>query len=153
MVDALVQRMHDAQYFNVSVVHVHFNEVIMQLPFSEHLVGNPASGAVHTGAIHALMQACSSANAVCAMFYYNRNLQLPALIDLRVDHMHPVFSDKPVLARSHMCQVTEEAWHAKCIAYQSSVDTPCAIAAATYLCGDTNLISQEFRSDLLGEAK
>ncbi len=101
----------------------------LRLPYSEKLVGNPATGVVHGGVITAMLdQACGMAIG-CA-------LETPmgmATLDLRIDYMKPATPLEEILIEAECLKLTREIAFARARAFHTAIDDPIAIATGTFM--------------------
>jgi len=93
--------------------------LVLELPYSEHIIGNPETGAIHGGAITTLMDTASGSVMICAL----EDFELCPTLDLRVDYMHPAEPGKPVFARAETYKVTPNIIFTRCEAYQQEGGT------------------------------
>ena len=70
--------------------------LVMELPYSDKIIGNPDTGVIHGGAITTLMDTTSGSMMICAL----EEFELCPTLDLRVDYMRPAEPHKPVFARA-----------------------------------------------------
>ena len=102
---------------------------VIRLPWSELLVGDPASGVLHGGVITTLMDTACGAAAMCA-------LQDPvpfATLDLRIDYLRPATPRRELFARAECYRVTRSILFVRGIAYHEAPDDPVANATATFM--------------------
>lgn len=102
--------------------------VVLELPWAEHLVGNPDSGVLHGGAITSLLDACCGG----AVF-----LKMPspipiATLDLRIDYLKPATPRRGVIARAECYKLGRSVAFARALAYHDESD-PIASAAGTFM--------------------
>ena len=101
----------------------------LRLPYSEKLIGNPATGVVHGGVITAMLdQACGMA--------IGSALDTPmgmATLDLRIDYMKPATPREEILIESECLKITHDIAFARACAFHTSVDDPVAIATGTFM--------------------
>ncbi|KXS50700.1 PaaI family thioesterase [Marinobacter persicus] len=93
--------------------------LLMELPYSEKIIGNPDTGAIHGGAITTLMDTTSGSVIICALDEF----ELCPTLDLRVDYMHPAEPGKPVFARAETYKITSNIIFTRCEAYQDEGNT------------------------------
>ena len=102
--------------------------VVMELPWAEHLVGNPDTGVLHGGAITALLDACSGASVFLKM-----RAPIPiATLDLRIDYLKPATPRRPVIARAECYKLGRSVAFTRALAYLDEAD-PIASAAGTFM--------------------
>jgi uncharacterized protein (TIGR00369 family) len=105
-------------------------EVTMRLPYRPELVGNPESGAIHSGALtvlldHTLGTAGICCNAVGAM--------ITPTLDLRIDHLGVAPAGRDILATARVYRVTRRILFVEGFAWCESRDKPIARAAGSWV--------------------
>jgi uncharacterized protein (TIGR00369 family) len=93
--------------------------LVMELPYSDQVIGNPVTGVIHGGAITTLMDTASGSVMICALDEF----ELCPTLDLRVDYMRPAEPRKPVFARAETYKVTKNIIFTRCEAYQEGGET------------------------------
>lgn len=104
------------------------DEVWMRLPYKPEIVGHPATGVIHGGAISTLM------DAACGMAIMVR-LGGPskiATLDLRIDYMKPARAGHAVIAHTRCYKVTRQICFVRGTAYVDDESDPVATVAATF---------------------
>lgn len=115
------------QRLGITVVSARENELILELPYSDVIIGNPVTGVIHGGAITTLMDTTAGAAVLCAM----PEFELCPTLDLRVDYMRSAKPGAPVYARASCYRVTNNILFMRCEAYQ--VDRTVAHCVATFM--------------------
>ncbi len=126
-VDRFVSVLAQCQELGITVVSARENELILQLPYSDRIVGNPDTGVIHGGAITTLMDTTAGAGVLCAM----PEFELCPTLDLRVDYMRSAKPGEPVYARASCYRVTSSILFMRCEAYQ--VDRTVGHCVATFM--------------------
>lgn len=126
-VDAFVSVLAQCQALGIRVVAARENELILELPYSEQIIGNPDNGVIHGGAITTLMDTAAGAAVLCAM----PEFELCPTLDLRVDYMRAAKPGMPVYARASCYRRTSNILFMRCEAYQ--VDRSVAFCVATFM--------------------
>ncbi len=90
------------------------NRLVLELPYSQKIVGNPETGVIHGGGITTLMDTASGTVILCAL----PDFELCPTLDLRVDYMRPAEPGHSVYARAHAYRVTDNIIFTRCEAYQ-----------------------------------
>jgi uncharacterized protein (TIGR00369 family) len=103
--------------------------VLMRLPFSPDLVGNPETGVLHGGVITALVDAACGAAVILGM----NPLRPIATLDLRIDHLASVPPGESVSCRAHCVKVTRQVAFARATAFAHDEAEPVATVAATFM--------------------
>jgi uncharacterized protein (TIGR00369 family) len=120
------------------IVDASAGKVLMRLPYSRKLVGNPDTGVLHGGAITAMLDhACGmsvgTALGVIVTDASARNSTSYATLDLRIDYMKAARPDADVWVAGECVKVTRQIVFARGRAYQDSPDDPIATATATFM--------------------
>ena len=110
------------------VLAIH-NELTMELPYSNAIIGNPETGVIHGGAITTLMDTTSGSVVICGL----PEFELCPTLDLRVDYMHAAEPGKPVFAKATCYKITKNIIFTRCLAYQDSDEEPVAQCVATFM--------------------
>lgn len=126
-VDSFISVLAQCQALGISVVSARENELILELPYSNAIVGNPDTGVIHGGAITTLMDTTAGAGVLCAM----PEFELCPTLDLRVDYMRSARPEQPVYARASCYRVTNNILFMRCEAYQ--IDRTVAHCVATFM--------------------
>jgi len=123
--------------------------LVVRLPYSEQIIGNPETGVIHGGAITSLMdQACGLAVAQSLA----PDFDITPTIDLRIDYMRPAEPHKDVLAYVTAYRKTKSVVFARGIAYQDNRNQPIAHCVANFMrMGLSKVPWQEFKHGGQGE--
>jgi len=137
-VDGFISVLAQCQALGITVTSARENELILELPYSEKIIGNPDTGVIHGGAITTLMDTAAGAGVLCAL----PEFELCPTLDLRVDYMRSARPDQPVYARASCYRVTKNIVFMRCEAYQ--IDRTVAHCVATFMrMGDKGIPSLE----------
>lgn len=113
-VERFINTLNQAQELGLTVRDAVQGHLILQLPYSEKIIGNPETGVIHGGAITTLMDTASGSVMICAI----DDFELCPTLDLRVDYMRPAEPGKPVYARAEVRKMTQNIAFTRCEAYQ-----------------------------------
>jgi uncharacterized protein (TIGR00369 family) len=111
------------------IVDAERRAIVAALPYADELVGDPATGAVHPGAITALIDQVSGAAASLATNPPN----LVATLDLRLDHLRAPLAGRTIVARAESYRVTRHIVFVRCVAHQGDLEQPIAIGVSSFM--------------------
>lgn len=126
-VERFVGVLAQCQELGIRVVSARENELILELPYNEKIIGNPDTGVIHGGAITTLMDTTAGAGVLCA----TPKFELAPTLDLRVDYMRSAKPGQPVYARASCYRTTSNILFMRCEAYQ--IDRTVAHCVATFM--------------------
>lgn len=127
-VSRFVGSLAQCQHLGIRPMSATDNELVLELPYSQHIVGNPETGVIHGGAITTLMDTASGTVVICAL----PEFELCPTLDLRVDYMAAAEPEKPVFAHAVAYKVTRNIIFTRCEAYQEEGKT-IARCVATFM--------------------
>jgi uncharacterized protein (TIGR00369 family) len=124
------------------IVEASAGKVLMRLPYSRHLIGNPDTGVLHGGAItgmldHACGMAVGTGLGVIITEAAARQTTSYATLDLRVDYMKAAKPEADVWVKGECVKITRQIVFARACAYQDSADDPIATATGTFITTET----------------
>ena len=103
----------------------------MRLPYADALVGDPATGVLHGGAISSLIDATCGA----AVFMKLTRPLAIATLDLRIDYLKPATPGLDVFARADTIKLTRNVGFVRALAYHDDPADPIAAATGTFMIG------------------
>jgi len=124
------------------IVEASAGKVLMRLPYSNKLVGNPDTGVLHGGAItgmldHACGMAVGTGLGVIITEAQARQTTSYATLDLRIDYMKAAKPGADVWVVGECVKITRQIVFARGRAYQDSADDPIALATGTFITTET----------------
>ena len=102
---------------------------VVEIPYSEELVGDPVSGGLHGGVVTTLLDSAGGAAVVSAL----REPGPIATLDLRIDYLRGSTPGAALRARVECYKVTRQVAFVRGVAYNDDADDPVASMAGTFM--------------------
>lgn len=127
--ERFLSALRHCQVLNMQVHSVDGEGLILRLPYSPSIVGNPQTGAVHGGAITTLMDTALGMATLCSL----PEFEVCPTLDLRIDYMSPGVADQDLFGHAHCYRVSREVIFIRGTAYQADPEQPIAQVVGTYM--------------------
>ncbi len=124
------------------VIELRHGYGLMQVPYDECLIGNPATGVVHGGVITAFLDTLCG---LVVMASIPRGTAI-ATLDLRIDYLRPADPNIDILGSAECYKVTKTIAFVRGIAYQGTFRDPIANCTGTFMLGATGFQAEAGRS-------
>lgn len=110
-------------------VSIDIGRAALSLPYNKNLIGSPATGVIHGGAVTTLLdQACGL--AAIAGFEEPTST---ATLSLSIDYMRAAKPGETIIARAHCYKATRHVAFIRAFAHDGDEDDPLATAQATFM--------------------
>ena len=123
-----IESIPHARALSMEFVEIGAGEAELTMPYDKRLVGDPATGVIHGGAISTLMDTCGGA----AVMSHPANLGATATIDLRIDYMRAATPGQRISARATCYHITRTVAFVRAVAMDEDRDNPVATATGAF---------------------
>lgn len=135
------------QHLGMTVEQADESGLVIKLPYSDLIVGDPIKGLVHGGAITTLMDTCCGISTVC----YLEDFEICPTLDLRIDYMHPAEPHLPIYGFAECYRLTSTIIFTRGVAYQRSREEPLAHVVGTFMRMGKGQLETTRKPDSAGE--
>jgi uncharacterized protein (TIGR00369 family) len=126
----LVEPLKHCKQLGLTVLEAEQGKLLMALPYSEKIIGNPETGVIHGGALTTLLDTACGFAAVASLDVF----EIAPTLDLRIDYMRPATKGKIVLAKAEAYRITPNVIFASAWAYhEDDSDRPIARCTASFM--------------------
>ena len=123
-----IEAIPHSQALGMTLTEIDAGTATITMPWAEHLVGDPRTGVIASGAVSALMDTCCGA----AVMAHPANPGGTATIDLRIDYMRPAEGGRDIIGEAECYHVTRSVAFVRARATDDDTDRPVATAAGAF---------------------
>lgn len=123
-----IEAMPHSRALNMALDELGDGMAVMSMPYDETLVGDPATGVIHGGAVSSLMDTCSGT----AVMAHSSGPTTTATLDLRIDYMRPATPGQTITARATCYHMTRSVAFVRAVATDDDIDNPVASATGAF---------------------
>lgn len=128
MARAFIDALPHASALNMRLEEVRDGRSVISMPYDVRLVGDPATGVLHGGAVSALMDTASGA----AVMSHPEAPMSTATLDLRIDYFRPATPGQAVVARAECHHVTRSVAFVRVLAHDDDENRPVAMGTGAF---------------------
>lgn len=123
-----IEALPHCRAMSMELVSLGDGEAIMSMPYDTKLVGDPATGVIHGGAVSSLMDTCGGT----AVMAHPSGPSMTATLDLRIDYMRPATPGQTIIATASCYHVTRSVAFVRAVATDDDADNPVASATGAF---------------------
>ena len=123
-----MQALPHVHELGLQIIRLDGGHATIVMPYDPRLVGDPATGVLHGGAISVLMDTASGASVMC----HPAAPVSTATLDLRIDYFRPATPGQTITARAECHHVTRSVAFVRVMATDSDETRPVAIGTGAF---------------------
>lgn len=125
---AFIEALPHASALNMRLEAIGDGQATISMAYDARLVGDPATGVLHGGAISALMDTASGASVMS----HPESPVSTATLDLRIDYFRPATPGQSVTARAECHHVTRSVAFVRVVATDADESRPVAMGTGAF---------------------
>jgi uncharacterized protein (TIGR00369 family) len=126
----LVPNLKHCKLLGIEVEEAAFAKLVLSIPYSEKIIGNPETGVVHGGVLTTLMDTACGFAAVLGQ----TSPGICPTLDLRIDYMKPAEPGKTIYGKAEAYRVSRSVIFTRGVAYhEGDEDSPIAHCTASFM--------------------
>lgn len=131
LAQTFIEALPHARELGLQIVRLDEGYAEMALPYDPRLIGDPATGVVHGGAVSTVMDTCCGT----AVMSHPAAKGTTATIDLRIDYMRAATPGQTIVARARCYHITRTVAFVRADAVDEDTGNPVATAAGAFTVG------------------
>ncbi|MFQ6572948.1 PaaI family thioesterase [Pseudomonas sp. UM16] len=129
MAGRFLSALRHCQLLEMRVQQADAQGMTLVLPYSQKIIGNPQTGAIHGGALTTLMDTTCGMATLCALAEF----EVCPTLDLRIDYMHSAKAGLDIYGHAFCYRVTRDVIFTRGMAYQDDPEQPIAQVVGTFM--------------------
>ena len=134
----MIPELKHCKLLGILVKKINKGSILLELPYSKDIIGNPETGVIHGGALTTLMDNACGFSAISAL----DDSSIAPTLDLRIDYMRAAEPNKAVLGKAEVYRTTRNVLFSRGIAFQDDESNPIAHCTATFMRLDHDAIQR-----------
>ena len=123
-----IENLPYARALSLEMEEIGDGRAVISMPYDLALVGDPATGVIHGGAVSGLMDTTGGA----AVMSHPSNPGGTATIDLRIDYMRAATPGQRIVARADVYHITRSVAFVRAVALDEDPENPVATATGAF---------------------